>query len=163
MSLAQTVSTNKEARIWAASYDPQKDAFRVALENGQIFLLRRPVPEDDHTEVLDVQIEGDGEVFTVVQASGNEFSVPWDVIHSLASGKTRKPDKDVGKRIGLRVKVLRKERGLTQDQLARMSGVKRPNISRLEAGTHVPGIPLIERLADSLNVTVSDLIRLESQ
>ena len=28
-----------------------------------------------------------------------------------------------------------------------MSGVKRPNISRLEAGTHVPGILLIERLA----------------
>jgi hypothetical protein len=94
MSLAYKVSTNVAARIWAASYDPKRDAFRVALENGQIFLLQRPIPEDDHSEVLDVYIEGDGEVFTVVQASGNEFSVPWDVIQSLAIGKKR-TDKSV--------------------------------------------------------------------
>jgi DNA-binding XRE family transcriptional regulator len=158
MSLAHKVSTNTAARIWAASYDPKRDAFRVALENGQIFLLQRPIPEDDHSEVLDVYIEGDGEVFTVVQASGNEFSVPWDVIHSLAIGKDMVHDTEIGKRIGQRVKALRKKYGLTQNQLAKMSGVKRPNISRLEAGTHVPGILLIERLAESLQVKTSDLI-----
>lgn len=158
MSLAHKFTTSKEARIWAASYDPERDAFRVAMENGQIFLLKRPIPEDDHSGVLDVYIEGDGEVFTVVQTTGNEFSVPWDVIKTLASGKTRKPDQEVGKRIGQRVKALRKQRGLTQVQLAKMTGLKRPNISRLEAGTHVPGISLIERLAESLQVNISDLI-----
>jgi hypothetical protein len=109
MSLAHKVSVNVAARIWAASYDPKRDAFRVALENGQIFLLQRPIPEDDHSEVLDVYIEGDGEVFTVVQASGNEFSVPWDVIQSLAIGKDRVHDTEIGKRIGQRVKALRKK------------------------------------------------------
>ena len=158
MSLAHKVSVNVAARIWAASYDPKRDAFRVALENGQIFLLQRPIPEDDHSEVLDVYIEGDGEVFTVVQASGNEFSVPWDVIQSLAIGKDMVHDTEIGKRIGQRVKALRKKYGLTQNQLAKMSGIKRPNISRLEAGTHVPGIPLIERLAESLQVKTSELI-----
>jgi len=59
-----------------------------------------------------------------------------------------------GKRIGKRVKALRKERGLTQKQLAQMSGVKRLDISRLEAGTHIPGIPFIERLAESLQVNI---------
>ncbi|MBE9531078.1 MAG: helix-turn-helix domain-containing protein [Proteobacteria bacterium] len=121
-------------------------------------MLQRPIPEDDHSEVLEVYIEGDGEVFTVVQASGNEFSVPWDVIHSLAIGKDMVHDTEIGKRIGQRVKALRKKYGLTQNQLAKMSGVKRPNISRLEAGTHVPGILLIERLAESLQVKTSDLI-----
>jgi len=158
MSLAHKVSVNVAARIWAASYDPKRDAFRVALENGKIFLLQRPIPEDDHSEVLDVYIEGDGEVFTVVQASGNEFSVPWDVIQSLAIGKKRTDNTEIGKRIGQRVKALRKKYGLTQNQLAKMSGIKRHNISRLEAGTHVPGIPLIERLAESLQVKTSDLI-----
>jgi len=158
MSLAHKLSTNKEARIWAASYDPKRNAFRVAMEDGRIFLLKRPIPEDDHSEVLDVYIEGDGEIFTVIQASGNEFSVPWDVIQTLSSGKTGKPDPQVGKRIGQRVKALRKQHGLTQDQLARMSGFKRPNISRLEAGIHVPGLPLLERLAESLQVNISDLI-----
>ena len=94
----------------------------------------------------------------MVQASGNEFSVPWDVIQSLAIGKDMVHDTEIGKRIGQRVKALRKKYGLPQNQLAKMSGVKRPNISRLEAGTHVPGIPLIERLAESLQVKTSELI-----
>ena len=53
MSLAHKVSVNVAARIWAASYDPKRDAFRVALENGKIFLLQRPIPEDDHSEALE--------------------------------------------------------------------------------------------------------------
>ncbi len=158
MSLAYKTSSNAEARIWAVSYDDKRNAFRVALENGQILLLQRPIPEDDLTEVLDVYIEGDGEVFTVIQVSGNEFSVPWDVVQSLATGKTGDQNTEIGKRIGNRVRALRKQRGLTQDQLAKMASVKRPNISRLEAGKHVPGIILIQRLADSLQVRISDLI-----
>jgi DNA-binding XRE family transcriptional regulator len=158
MSLAHKISSNAEARIWAVSYDDKRNAFRVALENGQILLLQRPIPEDDLTEVLDVYLEGDGEVFTVTQVSGNEFSVPWDVVQSLATGKTGDQNTEIGKRIGNRVRALRKQRGLTQDQLAKMASVKRPNISRLEAGKHVPGIILIQRLADSLQVRISDLI-----
>jgi DNA-binding XRE family transcriptional regulator len=158
MSLAHKTPSNAEARIWAASYDDKRNAFRVALEDGQILLLQRPIPEDDLTEVLDVYIEGDGEVFTVIQVSGNEFSVPWDVVQSLATGKTGDQNTEIGKRIGNRVRALRKQRGLTQDQLAKMASVKRPNISRLEAGKHVPGIILIQRLADCLQVRISDLI-----
>jgi putative transcriptional regulator len=158
MSLAQKTTANADARIWAVSYDHKRDAFRVALENGQIILLQRPLPEDDFTDVLDVYIEGDGEVFTVIQLSGNEFSVPWDVIPSLVTGKTKGQNADIGKRIGNRVRDLRKQRGLTQDQLAKMVDVKRPNISRLEAGKHVPGILLIQRLADCLHVKIADLI-----
>ncbi len=56
------------------------------------------------------------------------------------------------------VKALRKNYGLTQIQSAKISGIKRPNTSRLKAGTHVPGIPLIECLAESLQVQTSDLI-----
>jgi DNA-binding XRE family transcriptional regulator len=158
MSLAHKISSNAEARIWAVSYDDKRNAFRVALENGQILLLQRPIPEDDLTEVLDVYLEGDGEVFTVTQVSGNEFSVPWDVVQSLSTGKTGDQNTEIGKRIGTRVRALRKQRGLTQGQLAKMASVKRPNISRLEAGKHVPGIILIQRLADGLQVRISDLI-----
>ena len=58
MILAHKVSANVEARIWAASYDPKRDAFRVALEDRQVFLLQRPIPEDDHSEVLDTFLGG---------------------------------------------------------------------------------------------------------
>jgi DNA-binding XRE family transcriptional regulator len=156
--LARKTTADIEARIWAVSYDDKRNAFRVALENGEILLLQRPIPEDDLSEVLEVCIEGDGEVFTVIQASGNEFSVPWDVLQSLATGKARDQNTEIGQRIGKRVKAFRKQRGLTQDQLARMAKVKRPNISRLEAGKHAPGILFIQRLADCLQVKISDLI-----
>ena len=108
MSLAHKVSTDAAARIWAASYDPARDASRVSLENGKIFLLQRAIPEDDHSEVLAVYIEGDGEVFTLLQASGNEFSVPWDVVQTIAIGVKRAPNIEIGKFIGQRVKALRK-------------------------------------------------------
>ncbi len=158
MSLARKTTADIEARIWAVSYDDKRNAFRVALEDGEILLLQRPIPEDDLSEVLEVFIEGDGEVFTVIQASGNEFSVPWDVLKSLATGRARDQNTEIGKRIGKRVKAFRKQRGLTQDQLAKMVKVKRPNISRLEAGKHVPGIIFMQRLADCLQVKISDLI-----
>jgi DNA-binding XRE family transcriptional regulator len=158
MSLAHKTTNDFEARIWAVSYDLKRNAFRVALENGKILLLQRPIPEDDLSEVLEVYIEGDGEVFTVIQVSGNEFSVPWDVVQSLATGKERDQNTEIGVRIGKRVKAFRKQRGLTQDQLAKMAKVKRPNISRLEAGKHAPGIIFIQRLADSLQVKISELI-----
>ena len=163
MSLAHKITTKTEAKIWAASYDTKRNAFRIALEDGQIFLLQRPIPEDDLTEVLDVYLEGDGEVFTVIQVSGNEFSVPWDVIPSLSTGKKGDRNTEIGKRVGDRVKAFRKQRGLTQAQLADMAQVKRPNISRLEAGKHAPGIMLLERLAESLQVKISDLIVDEMQ
>ena len=56
------------------------------------------------------------------------------------------------------VKAYRKQRGLTQEQLAKMARVKRPNISRLEAGKHATGIIFIQRLVDCLQVKISDLI-----
>jgi hypothetical protein len=59
-----------------------------------------------------VHIEGDGEVFTVLQTSGNEFSVPWDVIKNMATGKKRTPNTQVGKQIGQRVKADTRPEGL---------------------------------------------------
>ena len=158
MSLAHKTTADIEARIWAVSYDLKRDAFRVALENGKNLLLQRPIPEDDLSEVMDVYLEGDGEVFTVIQASGNEFSVPWDVVESIAIGNEREQNTEIGARIGKRVKAFRKQRGLTQEQLAKMAKVKRPSISRLEAGKHTPGIIFIQRLADCLQVKISELI-----
>jgi len=163
MILAERRMVNKDPRIWAASYDARNDAFRVAMEDGRIELLRRPIPEDDGSEVLDLFLEGDGEVFTVIQASGNEFSVPWDAIPNLAIGGGAVGNKALGKRIGQRVKALRKVNGLTQAKLARMLGLQRPNISRLESGTHLPSILLIQRLADVFQMAISDLIAEEGR
>lgn len=158
MSLAKQLSEDRKARIWAASYDAYKNAVRVAMQDGRIYLLKRPIPEDDGSEILELFLEGDGEIFTVIQASGNEFSVPWDAVSNLAKGSGDVGGGSIGKRIGHRVKKLRKTKGLTQSQLAVLVGLPRPNISRLETGAHVPSILLLERFAEALHVKLSDLI-----
>ncbi len=158
MSLAKQLSEDRDARIWAASYDAHKNAVRVAMQDGRIYLLKRPIPEDDGSEILELFLEGDGEIFTVIQASGNEFSVPWDAVSNIAKDGGDAGGGSIGKRIGQRVKTLRKTRGLTQAQLAAGVGLQRPNISRLETGAHAPSILLLERLAEALHVKIIDLI-----
>ena len=34
MSLAHKITTKTEAKIWAASYDTKRNAFRISPENG---------------------------------------------------------------------------------------------------------------------------------
>lgn len=159
MSLAHKISIDKQIKIWAASYDIKRDAFRIALEDGRVFLLSRPIPEDDHSEILEVYLEGDGEVFTVLQSSGNEFSVPWDVIESLAAGKMRTINLDIIKLLGQRLKTLRKEHGLSQEKLANIAQIKSTNLAGIEAGTYIPSLSVIERLATAINVPLSYLIK----
>lgn len=53
----------------------------------------------------------------------------------------------------------RKARGLTQDQLAAVSGVARITIARIEANSTNPTIKTLERLANALKVPVLELMQ----
>jgi len=48
----------------------------------------------------------------------------------------------------------RKQRGITQQQLADGSGLKRPNISRFESGESNPTLDMLIRLADELDLQI---------
>ena len=58
---------------------------------------------------------------------------------------------------GSRLKAVRKERGLTQAQLADQSGIVQPHISKLERGAWEPQLSTIMALADALEVQLVDL------
>lgn len=49
-------------------------------------------------------------------------------------------------------KQARKEMGYTQQEIAESSGVKRPNIARLESGKHSPTIDMLQRVAQSMGM-----------
>jgi transcriptional regulator with XRE-family HTH domain len=53
---------------------------------------------------------------------------------------------------------LRLKRGLRQEDLARKAGIARPNIARLERGTHLPSTETLRRLAAALGVSLSRLL-----
>jgi DNA-binding XRE family transcriptional regulator len=54
--------------------------------------------------------------------------------------------------IGQRVRMLRKERGLKQAELAKMAGLTQAAISRIEAGGVDPELDTLERLSEALGV-----------
>lgn len=72
-------------------------------------------------------------------------------------------DRDLDRRLGLRIKALRQARGLTLDQLAQRSGVSRAMISRVERGESSPTATLLDRLCVGLGIVLSALFRDERQ
>ncbi len=48
----------------------------------------------------------------------------------------------------------RKEQGITQEELARRSGVSRPNIARFESGRYNPSLEMLVKIAMALNMVL---------
>lgn len=62
------------------------------------------------------------------------------------------------KKIGLFLKMLRNEKGLTQEQLAEKLNVSNRSVSRWETGSTLPDISLIIELADYYEVDIKELV-----
>ena len=54
--------------------------------------------------------------------------------------------------LGVRIKELRKLRGLTQDHLSQKVNIDSKHLSRLEGGRNFPSLDTLERLANVLQV-----------
>ena len=63
-----------------------------------------------------------------------------------------------GPRLGARLRQLRKAAGLTQAELARRTGIHRPNIARVEAGRHTPSLETLARLASAIGVPTTAVL-----
>jgi transcriptional regulator with XRE-family HTH domain len=61
-------------------------------------------------------------------------------------------------RLAVRIKQLRKARGMTQEALARAAGVSLPYIGRLETGHYDPKLSTLRKLAKALAVPVVRLL-----
>ena len=59
---------------------------------------------------------------------------------------------------GERIKELRKERGLNQDQLAELASLNRVTVAKYEAGRVEPGAQALGRIADALDVSADVLL-----
>lgn len=59
---------------------------------------------------------------------------------------------------GALIRTLRKEKGLTQEQLAERFGVSRRSVSRWETGMNLPDLDLLIELADFYAVDLRELI-----
>ena len=80
--------------------------------------------------------------------SGEEEYVPFELVRSIIDGENA-------------LRAWRKYRGLTQEQLADMTKVRKATVSEIENGK-AQGKPAIWRaFAEALNVTVDDILPLD--
>lgn len=75
---------------------------------------------------------------------GEDEVIPFEITERRAAGESA-------------VKVWREHRGLTQEALAKASGVSRPMIAAIEAGHRTGGIVTLKKLASALNVDLDNL------
>ena len=59
---------------------------------------------------------------------------------------------------GERIRTLRKQRGLNQDQLAELASLNRVTIAKYESGRVEPGAQALARIADALEVSTDALL-----
>lgn len=62
------------------------------------------------------------------------------------------------KKVGLFLRELRKEKQLTQEQLAERFGVTNRSVSRWETGSNMPDLSILVELADFYDVDIRDII-----
>jgi len=62
-------------------------------------------------------------------------------------------------RFGERMRTLRKERGLSQEELAEMCGLDRTYISGIERGIRNVSLKNIDAISRALDVSISDLFK----
>lgn len=65
--------------------------------------------------------------------------------------------------IGEKIKQIRLEKGLTQDDLAAATGITKTAISRYELGQRQPSVDQLNAIADALEVWVFDLVNLSPE
>jgi transcriptional regulator with XRE-family HTH domain len=60
--------------------------------------------------------------------------------------------------IGNRIKAIRKERGITQTDLALKAGISRTYLADIEGNRYAPSLKILGVIAEALNLKVSELI-----
>lgn len=65
----------------------------------------------------------------------------------------------INKKLGKRVRKVREELGLSQEELGFKSGLHRTYISDIERGTKNPTVVTIDTLAKALGVSISELFK----
>ena len=65
---------------------------------------------------------------------------------------------DVLLRFGLRMREIRKDRGISQEKLADLAGLHRTYVSSVERGQRNVSLLNIDRFAKALKVTIRDLM-----
>jgi DNA-binding Xre family transcriptional regulator len=95
----------------------------------------------------------------LVLNSGNKIDFAPDfVLHHCEPSYRYYRGKARPSAIGARIREIRTAKGLTMKELEAKTGIREPNLSRLEADKHVPRIETLSKIARALNIPLTELL-----
>ena len=153
-----------ETRLSAVAYVDALTALVVKFADGHVYAVALADVEGvDSSPVDRVSLGSDGYAALIEQRSGNRIEVPWDVVLHHAEPDYaffRRPGRgeSTGAVIGGRIRAERLKRSWTLDRMSKLTGLKVPNLSRLESGRHLPSLETLEKVADAFDVPVAALV-----
>jgi DNA-binding XRE family transcriptional regulator len=160
-SLARRCEEGRERRFEYLSVSPQGAALLAVLGDGRALLVPRPLnAQDDGSEVKAIHLAQDAQSAEVELTSGLRVALASHELkdsNGAASQAAGLGEVD-GATLGRRLRELRLAAGLTQAELARRTGIHRPNIARVEAGRHTPSLETLARLAQAIGVSTTRVL-----
>jgi DNA-binding XRE family transcriptional regulator len=156
----------RNARFAYLGTAPGNPGLLAVFADGRVVLHNRPLGVmDDGSEVDRVELNDDGSTARVwlrngagLELAAAELAVAQQQTNGgMARDSEMSSDVD-GVRLGQRLRALRLAAGLTQAELARRTGIHRPNIARVEAGRHTPSLETLARLAAAIGVSTTRVL-----
>lgn len=167
-ALARRADASRARRFEYLTVSPRGGELLAIFSDGNAVLVDRDVIEDDDgTPIEAIDLADDALYATLTLASGKEVRLSPSAVaqKSILGGRPesgaagRAPNGEVdGVRLGQRIRELRLAAGLTQAELARRTGIHRPNIARVEAGRHTPSLETLSRLATAIGVPTTRVL-----
>lgn len=90
-------------------------------------------------------------IFEAMKASGE----PSITKRKVGIRLVEDPKRIIAWAIAQRIREAREKQGLTQEDLAVMVGIARPNIARLEKGIHTPTLSTLKKVANALRLDIN--------
>ncbi|MET0344030.1 MAG: helix-turn-helix transcriptional regulator [Polyangiales bacterium] len=152
---------------------PDQTTLLAVLGDGLVCVVERPLGRSDEgARVARVELLAEGRSARVWLEGDESFEVA--AVDTLPGGPPAPgtvssiPPPPAGNasgfgdidgvRLGQRLRALRLAAGLTQAELARRTGIHRPNIARVEAGRHTPSLETLARLAAAIGVSTTRVL-----
>jgi DNA-binding XRE family transcriptional regulator len=160
--LSRRCDTERQMRFEYLSVSPRGGELIAVLGDGTTLLLARPLSaEDDGSEIQAIVLAANAGSATIELSAGKRALLSAAELATKGNGVEPLPaslgDVD-GVRLGQRLRALRLAEGLTQAELARRTGIHRPNIARVEAGRHTPSLETLARLAAAIGVPIKRVL-----
>lgn len=159
-AIVRRADRNRRHRFEFVTVSPCGDDVLAVLGDGEASLHSRPIDaSDDGSEITSITIDQSATRATLQLQSGAVCQL------SVASAETasamNRGQNEIAidsEKLGARLRELRLAAGLTQAELARRTGIHRPNIARVEAGRHTPSLETLTRIANAIGVSTTHVL-----